>query len=116
MLLFGTAFSIILGIKLAQRFIVPINLLADAAKKISQGDLTARVESSMHHTSEIAKLMHNFNHMAQSLKVQNAHVWNAAIAHEFEHHLSPFYKDGYRVLSMVFLNQIRFYLKFTESS
>ncbi|MBU3085009.1 two-component sensor histidine kinase AdeS [Acinetobacter seifertii] len=83
-LLFGTAFSIILGIKLAQRFIVPINLLADAAKKISQGDLTARVESSMHHTSEIAELMHNFNDMAQKLEtsVQNAHVWNAAIAHE----------------------------------
>ena len=45
MLLFGTALSIILGIKLAQRFIVPINLLADAAKKISHGDLSARVEN-----------------------------------------------------------------------
>lgn len=83
-LLFGTALSIILGIKLAQRFIVPINLLADAAKKISHGDLTARVEKPMHHSSEIAELMDNFNDMAQKLEtsVENAHVWNAAIAHE----------------------------------
>jgi two-component system sensor histidine kinase AdeS len=83
-LLFGTALSIILGIKLAQRFIVPINLLADAAKKISHGDLTARVEKPMHHSSEIAELMDNFNDMAQKLEtsVENAHLWNAAIAHE----------------------------------
>ncbi|MDR6796522.1 two-component sensor histidine kinase AdeS [Acinetobacter calcoaceticus] len=83
-LLFGTALSIILGIKLAQRFIVPINLLADAAKKISHGDLSARVEKPMHHSSEIAELMDNFNDMAQKLEtsVENAHVWNAAIAHE----------------------------------
>ncbi|SEO15254.1 two-component sensor histidine kinase AdeS [Acinetobacter sp. yr461] len=83
-LLFGTALSIILGIKLAQRFIVPINLLADAAKKISHGDLSARVEKPKHHSSEIAELMDNFNDMAQKLEtsVENAHVWNAAIAHE----------------------------------
>jgi two-component system sensor histidine kinase AdeS len=83
-LLFGTALSIILGIKLAQRFIVPINLLADAAKKISHGDLSARLEKPMHHSSEIAELMDNFNDMAQKLEtsVENAHVWNAAIAHE----------------------------------
>lgn len=83
-LLFGTALSIILGIKLAQRFIVPINLLADAAKKISHGDLSARVEKPMHHSSEIGELMDNFNDMAQKLEtsVENAHVWNAAIAHE----------------------------------
>lgn len=83
-LLFGTALSIILGIKLAQRFIVPINLLADAAKKISHGDLSARVEKPTHHSSEIGELMDNFNDMAQKLEtsVENAHVWNAAIAHE----------------------------------
>lgn len=83
-LLFGTALSIILGIKLAQRFIVPINLLADAAKKISHGDLSARVEKPAHHSSEIGELMDNFNDMAQKLEtsVENAHVWNAAIAHE----------------------------------
>ncbi|MFW1760039.1 two-component sensor histidine kinase AdeS [Acinetobacter calcoaceticus] len=83
-LLFGTALSIILGIKLAQRFIVPINLLADAAKKISHGDLTARVKKPTHHSSEIAELMDNFNDMAQKLEtsVENAHIWNAAIAHE----------------------------------
>jgi two-component system sensor histidine kinase AdeS len=63
---------------------VPINLLADAAKKISHGDLSARVEKPTHHSSEIGELMDNFNDMAQKLEtsVENAHVWNAAIAHE----------------------------------
>ncbi|QHH95734.1 two-component sensor histidine kinase AdeS [Acinetobacter proteolyticus] len=80
----GGIISIIIGMHLAQRFIKPINFLADAAKKISQGDLSARADDSQIHSTEIAELMHNFNHMAQQLEssVENAQVWNAAIAHE----------------------------------
>ena len=83
-LLFGSVLSIILGVKLANRFITPINFLADAAQKISQGDLSARVEDAEGHSAEILELMHNFNSMAQQLEtsVKNAQVWNAAIAHE----------------------------------
>ncbi len=66
----------------------------------------------MHHTSEIAELMHNFNHMAQKLEtsVQNAHVWNAAIAHELR---TPVTILQGRLQGIIdgFLNQIRFYLK-----
>ena len=80
----GGVISIIIGMHLAQRFIKPINFLADAAKKISQGDLSARADDSQIHSTEIAELMHNFNDMAQQLEssVENAKVWNAAIAHE----------------------------------
>lgn len=80
----GGIISIIIGMHLAQRFIKPINFLADAAKKISQGDLSARADDSKIHSAEIAELMHNFNDMAQKLEssVKNAQVWNAAIAHE----------------------------------
>ena len=83
-LLFGSVLSIILGVKLANRFITPINFLADAAKKIRQGDLSARVADEGGHSAEILELMHNFNGMAQQLEtsVKNAQVWNAAIAHE----------------------------------
>ncbi|QHH96564.1 two-component sensor histidine kinase AdeS [Acinetobacter dispersus] len=80
----GGVISIIIGMHLAQRFIKPINFLADAAKRISQGDLSARADDSQIHSTEIAELMQNFNHMAQQLEssVENAQVWNAAIAHE----------------------------------
>lgn len=80
----GGVISIIIGMHLAQRFVKPINFLADAAKKISEGDLSARADDSHIHSTEIAELMHNFNDMAQKLEssVENALVWNAAIAHE----------------------------------
>ncbi|MCH7329216.1 two-component sensor histidine kinase AdeS [Acinetobacter modestus] len=80
----GGVISIIIGMHLAQRFIKPINFLADAAKKISQGDLSARADDSQIHSTEIAELMHNFNSMAKQLEssVKNAQLWNAAIAHE----------------------------------
>lgn len=80
----GGVISIIIGMHLAQRFIKPISFLADAAKKISQGDLSARADDSQRHSAEIAELIHHFNDMAQRLEssVENAKVWNAAIAHE----------------------------------
>lgn len=80
----GGVISIIIGMHLAQRFIKPINFLAEAAKQISQGNLSARADDRHIHSTEIAELMHNFNNMAQKLEssVENALVWNAAIAHE----------------------------------
>ncbi|MCH7352751.1 two-component sensor histidine kinase AdeS [Acinetobacter sp. NIPH 1958] len=80
----GAVISLIIGMHLARRFIVPINYLAKAAKKISQGDLSARADDTKIHSTEIAELMNNFNDMAQKLEssVENAQVWNAAIAHE----------------------------------
>jgi two-component system, OmpR family, sensor histidine kinase AdeS len=80
----GSVISLIIGMHLAQRFIKPINFLAEAAEKISLGDLSARADDRQIHSAEISELMNNFNHMAQKLElsVKNAQVWNAAIAHE----------------------------------
>lgn len=80
----GTVISLIIGIFLAKRFINPISFIAEAAKKISQGDLTARVQDTYVHSLEISELMDNFNDMAQKLEVavENTQIWNAAIAHE----------------------------------
>ncbi len=73
-----------LGIRLSQRFVRPIESIAVATQKISQGDLTARVENNKYVNAEISELIDNFNDMAHKLEVsiKNAHVWNAAIAHE----------------------------------
>ncbi|MDM1021529.1 two-component sensor histidine kinase AdeS [Acinetobacter sp. VNK23] len=83
-ILCGSVVSLVIGMQLAKRFIVPINSLAEAANKISQGDLSARANDNQIHSTEIAELMHNFNDMAKKLEssVKNAQVWNAAIAHE----------------------------------
>ncbi|MEQ1108043.1 two-component sensor histidine kinase AdeS [Acinetobacter seifertii] len=83
-ILCGSIVSLIIGMQLAKRFIVPINSLADAVNRISDGDLSARADDKKIHSTEISTLILNFNDMAQKLdsSVQNAQVWNAAIAHE----------------------------------
>lgn len=83
-LIIGFFLSIFLGIRLSQRFVRPIESIAVATQKISQGDLTARVENNKYVNAEISELIDNFNDMAHKLEVsiKNAHVWNAAIAHE----------------------------------
>jgi len=80
----GCIISLVIGMHLAKRFIIPINFLAEAANKISQGDLSARAYDNRIHSAEMSELLHNFNDMAQKLEVsvKNAQVWNAAIAHE----------------------------------
>ena len=81
----GIAVSSFIGLRLANRFVAPINSLAIAAQKISHGDLSARAQEGEHaRLSEVSDLIHNFNRMAHKLEVsvQNAHIWNAAIAHE----------------------------------
>lgn len=82
---FGSLTSIYLGLKLAQQFISPLNSLAIAAKEISLGNLSVRAElEKQSSVSEITKMIDDFNSMAEKLEtsVNNASIWNAAIAHE----------------------------------
>lgn len=80
----GFILSIFLGMHLARRFVTPIESIAIATKKISQGDLASRVLEPDNCSKEISELINNFNDMAQKLElsINNAQVWNAAIAHE----------------------------------
>ena len=80
----GSIFSIILGVTLSKRFAIPLKFLAQASQQISQGDLKARVQFTDQYPSEMIELLKNFNAMAEKLEqsVNNAQVWNAAIAHE----------------------------------
>ncbi|MNY93489.1 Signal transduction histidine-protein kinase BaeS [compost metagenome] len=81
---FGSITSVYLGLKLARRFISPLNALAVAAQEISLGNLSVRAELENQSVSEITKLIDDFNSMAEKLEtsVNNASIWNAAIAHE----------------------------------
>jgi len=59
----------ILSVLLARRLSRPIVRLADAAKSISQGNLSERVEYAG--TDELASLSRSFNQMAHTLQLQN---------------------------------------------
>lgn len=81
----GSLTSVYLGLKLAQRFIAPLNSLAIAAREISLGNLSVRAQlNNPSSVAEITKMINDFNCMAEKLEisVNNASIWNAAIAHE----------------------------------
>ncbi|GAA0543831.1 two-component system sensor histidine kinase AdeS [Rhizomicrobium palustre] len=76
--------SFLVSLKLAVRILVPLNSLAESARRITAGDLTARAEPGDHSLGETANLVADFNTMAQKLQDMTADMtaWNAAIAHE----------------------------------
>lgn len=80
----GFVISTMLSFPFAKRLIDPINTLAEAVSKIHMGDLTARARSEQVSSSEVKKLIEDFNLMAEKLEisVQNANIWHASIAHE----------------------------------
>lgn len=70
--------------KLAQRILIPLTSLAESARKIAQGDLSARALPGDKTLGETAHLVDDFNAMAQKLEEMAGQrtAWNAAIAHE----------------------------------
>lgn len=69
---------------LAARILVPLNSVAEGARRIADGDLTARAESGDQAAGEIRTLVQDFNTMAGRLNDMSRDVatWNASIAHE----------------------------------
>lgn len=74
----------VVALKLAARILRPLNSLAESARRISKGDLTARAIPGDQSLGETAVLVADFNAMAQRLQdmAKNMASWNAAIAHE----------------------------------
>lgn len=72
------------AIKLASRILFPINSLAESARRIADGDLSARALPGDKSLGETAHLVTDFNTMAERLQVMasNMATWNAVIAHE----------------------------------
>lgn len=82
-LLSATA-GIVGGVWLSRRFTVPLEAVADAARRVAEGDLEARVTVAPATDDETAQLVRDFNRMAQALSDTAAELDDstAAIAHE----------------------------------
>lgn len=74
----------LVSLKLAARILVPLNSLAESARRIAAGDLTARAIPGDRSLGETAHLVADFNAMAEKLQAMadDMVAWNAAIAHE----------------------------------
>ncbi len=72
------------SIRLAGRILQPLESLAVSARRIKDGDLSARAMPGDHSLGETALLVEDFNAMAQRLQDMAADMtlWNATIAHE----------------------------------
>lgn len=83
-LLLGLAIAIQAALRLTRRILAPLNSLAEGARKIAAGDLTARALAGDRSLGETAQLVDDFNAMARRLQdmAESMTSWNAAIAHE----------------------------------
>lgn len=83
-LLLGLAIAIHAALRLTRRILAPLNSMAEGARKIAAGDLTARAVAGDRSLGETAQLVDDFNAMARRLEdaAESMTSWNAAIAHE----------------------------------
>jgi two-component system sensor histidine kinase AdeS len=74
----------LISFRLARRILEPLESLAENARRITAGDLTARARVGDRALGETAALIDDFNTMAQRLQDMAADMalWNATIAHE----------------------------------
>ncbi|ORE91883.1 ATP-binding protein [Aurantimonas sp. 22II-16-19i] len=72
------------ALRLARRILEPLETLAESARRIADGDLSARVPPGDRSLGETSELIDDFNTMAQRLQDMAADMarWNATIAHE----------------------------------
>lgn len=72
------------SLRLARRIVAPLNSLATSARRIKNGDLSARAAADRNSPGETAELVEDFNAMAQRLEDMSNEMmaWNASIAHE----------------------------------
>lgn len=84
MVFFALVAAIVAAFRLAGRILAPLNSVAASARRIADGDLSARAVAGDRSLGETAHLADDFNDMASRLQKMAADVtaWNAAIAHE----------------------------------
>jgi two-component system sensor histidine kinase AdeS len=76
--------AVVVSVQLARRIVLPLTSLAESARRIAGGDLTARAIAGDRSLGETAELVDDFNAMAARLEALSTRMttWNAAIAHE----------------------------------
>ncbi|WP_434632707.1 ATP-binding protein [Chromobacterium sp. CV08] len=80
----GLALSLLMGIRLARRILLPLNSVAESMRRVADGDLNARAAAGDRSLREAAMLADDFNALADQLQLMSREqaFWNAAIAHE----------------------------------
>jgi len=83
-LLFGSISSSFVATALARRMVEPLSAVAQAARAITAGDLSARATLTAPAPTEPTQLVADFNAMADRLQraVDDIVTWNSVIAHE----------------------------------
>lgn len=78
------AIAVLAAGKLSRRILAPLNSVAESLRQVAQGNLAARAQPYDHAMGEAARLVSDFNLMAERLQhMEKERVfWNAAIAHE----------------------------------
>lgn len=76
--------AVLAAVRFARKLLLPLNSLADSARKIAGGELSARAEDGDYRLTEISAMVKDFNSMAEKLEKTSGEIntWNAAIAHE----------------------------------
>jgi two-component system, NtrC family, nitrogen regulation sensor histidine kinase NtrY len=68
--LLGIALTLWIALRVADRFVQPVNYLVQAARQISEGDLSVRVGEEFIQKDEVGFLARSFNHMTERLQSQ----------------------------------------------
>ena len=76
--------GVAVAVKLARRILMPLNSVAASLRSLADGDLDARAVAPDVSPGEAARLVNDFNSMANRLKrmAEEQAFWNAAIGHE----------------------------------
>ncbi|RVU03386.1 HAMP domain-containing protein [Novosphingobium umbonatum] len=80
----GVGLGALIAARIARCIVEPMHAVGGAARKIADGDLSARAASKVKAPGETAMLLEDFNTMAGRLEkaAHDAVSWNAQIAHE----------------------------------
>jgi two-component system sensor histidine kinase AdeS len=80
----GVGLGALIAARIARSIVEPMHAVGGAARKIADGDLSARAASEVKAPGETAMLLQDFNTMAGRLEkaAHDAVSWNAQIAHE----------------------------------
>jgi len=80
----GSIAASVVATRVARRMVEPLETLAEAARQIAGGDLSARATLSAPAPTEASQMIADFNAMADRLEkaVDDIVTWNSLIAHE----------------------------------
>lgn len=83
-LVLGSIAASVVATRVARRMVEPLETLAEAARKIAGGDLSARATLTTPAPTETSQMIADFNAMADRLEkaVDDIVTWNSLIAHE----------------------------------